>query len=61
MKAHILQPDGSYEKVDRRGKTPLCAQDYFCEKAIREAKEREAEKKTFEKTRVFEPMLSIDK
>ncbi len=61
LKAHILQPDGSYEKVDRRGKAPLCAQDYFCEKAIREAKEREAEKKTFEKTRVFEPMLSIDK
>ena len=61
LKAHLLQPDDSYEKVDRRGKAPLCAQDYFCEKAIREAKEREAEKKTFEKTRVFEPMLSIDK
>ena len=61
LKAHLLQPDGSYEKVDRRGKAPLCAQDYFCEKAIREAKEREAEKKTFEKTRVFEPMLNIDK
>ena len=61
LKAHLLQPDDSYEKVDRRGKAPLCAQDYFCEKAIREAKEREAEKKTFEKTRVFEPMLNIDK
>ncbi len=61
LKAHLLQPDDSYEKVDRRGKAPLCAQDYFCEKAIREAKEREAEKKTFEKNRVFEPMLNIDK
>ncbi len=30
LKAHLLQPDDSYEKVDRRGKAPLCAQDYFC-------------------------------
>ena len=29
VKAHILQPDGSYEKVDKRGKTLICAQDYF--------------------------------
>lgn len=38
MKAHILQPDGSYEKVDKRGKVLLCAQDYFCEEAIKAAK-----------------------
>ncbi len=34
MKAHFLQPDGSYEKMDKRGKTLLCAQDYFCQEAI---------------------------
>lgn len=38
LKAHILQPDGSYEKIDRRGKkTLLCAQDYFCEEAASRA------------------------
>lgn len=34
VKAHILQPDGNYEKVDKRGKVLLCAQDYFCEEAV---------------------------
>jgi polyphosphate kinase len=38
LKAHILRPDGTYEKVDRRGKTLLCAQDYFCEEAKMRAK-----------------------
>lgn len=36
VKAHILQPDGSYEKIDKRGKVLVCAQEYFCQ----EAKER---------------------
>lgn len=33
-KAHILMPDGHYEKVDQRGKTPLNAQMYFCKQAM---------------------------
>ena len=33
MKAQVKQPDGSYEHIDRRGKTALCAQDYFMEYA----------------------------
>lgn len=33
-KAHILTPDGTYEKVDQRGKTPLNSQAYCCEQAI---------------------------
>ena len=38
LKAHVLQPDDSYEKIDRRGKKILiCAQDYFCEEAVRRA------------------------
>lgn len=32
-KAHLLMPDGTYEKVDQRGKTPLNSQMYFCEQA----------------------------
>ena len=38
-KAHILMPDGTYEKVDQRGKPPLNAQMYFCEKAVEHAKD----------------------
>lgn len=38
LKAQILQPDGSYEKVDRRGKMPFGAQKNFCEEAIAAAK-----------------------
>lgn len=37
LKAHILQPDGTYEKVDKRGKTTLNSQSYFCEQAIASA------------------------
>ncbi|MCD8396297.1 MAG: RNA degradosome polyphosphate kinase [Lachnospiraceae bacterium] len=39
VKAQVLQPDGTYERIDRRGKELLCAQEYFCEEAICEAKE----------------------
>ena len=39
MKAHILKPDGSYEKVDKRGKGTLIAQKVFCEEAVKAAKE----------------------
>ena len=37
VKAHILQPDGSYEKPDRRGKVQVNSQDQFCEEAVRAA------------------------
>ncbi len=37
IKRRLLLPDGSYEKIDRRGKTPLSAQDYFCQEATRRA------------------------
>ena len=52
VKAQIMQPDGTYERIDRRGKVLLCAQDYFTE----EAKEylKKIEKKD-ENSRVFIP------
>lgn len=34
MKAHVLKSDGKYEKMDKRGKTPLSSQEKFCEEAI---------------------------
>ena len=32
-KAHVLQPDGSYEKPDLRGKMKVCSQEQFCQEA----------------------------
>ncbi len=51
LKAHMLMPDGSYEKVDRRGKEALCAQDMFCEEAMMYSKNKKEESKG----RVFIP------
>ena len=50
-KAHLLQPDGSYIKPDRRGKTPICAQDFFCTEAI----ERNQKSDDTKEYRVFIP------
>jgi polyphosphate kinase len=56
MKAHIMKKDGSYAKVDKRGKKLLCAQDYFCEQAVKAAKNAENTKKKEERKKRFEPM-----
>lgn len=39
VKAHILQPSGTYEKPDKRGKVLVNSQEQFCEEAIRNVKE----------------------
>jgi len=39
IKAHVMNQDGVYEKVDRRGKAPLNSQLYFCQKAIDESRQ----------------------
>lgn len=38
LKAHIMKPDGNYDKVDKRGKTPLASQEYFCQEAMERAR-----------------------
>ena len=53
MKAHCLQPDNSYQKVDKRGKVLLEAQKEFC----REAMERNQVQPTVPK-RHFEPGMA---
>ena len=55
VKAHYMQPDGSYEKPDRRGKQAVCAQEVFCEEAEQAAKEQEDLTDPV-KTRVFVPL-----
>jgi polyphosphate kinase len=40
VKAHILQPDGTYEKPDKRGKALINSQMEFCREATQKAKEQ---------------------
>ena len=54
VKAHILQPDGSYEKVDLRGKQKICSQDQFCEEAAAAVRQKRAEQEPKDR-RVFIP------
>lgn len=53
LKAHILQPDGSYDKVDKRGKVLFGSQAAFCEDAI--ALAEAAKDKDVQDSRVFIP------
>lgn len=54
VKAHILQPDGTYEKIDKRGKVLVTAQQQFCEEAIAMAKAA-VKQDDVHNTRVFVP------
>ena len=51
-KAHILQTDGTYERVDRRGKTPVNSQKLFGDEAVNALKNLENADRT---ARVFVP------
>lgn len=50
LKAHCLLPDGTYQKVDRRGKEAIEAQREFCKEALAAASSKKKIKK-----RTFEP------
>ena len=50
-----IDPDGSYEKADGRGKEPYCAQEVFC----KEAQEMSV-KKEYRDTRVFIPETHVE-
>ena len=49
VKAHVMMPDGSYEKVDKRGKEIFNSQQYFCDEAkvAAEMQEGVMEKRVF--------------
>ncbi|PXV95963.1 polyphosphate kinase [Lachnotalea glycerini] len=55
VKAHILQQDGTYLKVNRRGKQKFNSQDFFCREAIRYGKVKEEN----HMSRVFIPIEKI--
>ena len=54
VKACILKPDGTYEKVDGRGKKAVLAQDVFCKEAAKKAKVA----KTTGESRTFKPKMA---
>ncbi len=54
LKAHVMKPDGNYEKVDKRGKVLLASQEYFC----KEAMERAAAMRNNELEHTFIPMTN---
>lgn len=41
VKASLLQAEGGYEKVDRRGKSKFHSQEVFCQEAVKKAKAME--------------------
>ena len=58
VKAHILQPDGTYEKEDKRGKVLVNSQLQFCKEAIAAADAvRKADDPVV--TRIFKPIESV--
>ena len=57
MKAQILQPDGTYDKVDRRGKELFNAQEEFCKEYIKASVSQAKEEK---QSRTFIPETHIE-
>ena len=53
VKAQVLNPDGNYEKIDKRGKEVYNSQEAFCEEAILSAKSVNGDSP--ESSRVFIP------
>ncbi len=56
VKAHLLQPDDTYVKADRRGKVSISSQDYFVE----EAKEKVRVDSSVYTGRVFIPEEPVE-
>ena len=53
VKASVLQPDGSYSKIDKRGRQVFNSQDAFCLEAAEKAKVLREESPM--DTRTFKP------
>ena len=58
MKAAVLTPEGTYEKVDIRGKKQVLAQDVFTKEAKVAAQALKAQ--TGEKSRTFVPEEHVE-
>ncbi|MCI8453513.1 MAG: RNA degradosome polyphosphate kinase [Lachnospiraceae bacterium] len=58
IRAHILRPDGTYEKPDRRGKLPVDSQRSLCELAVAAARAEMRRTEDEGRPRVFIPVES---
>ena len=56
VKAQLLKPDGTYEKVDKRGKELCNAQEQFCREYIAAARKDKEEQK---QARTFKPEIHM--
>ena len=56
LKAHVLQPDGTFEKPDRRGKAPVGSQAALCALAVKAAEEARKKNGSETPSRVFIPV-----
>ncbi len=56
VKAHVLQQDGTYEKIDKRGKVLINSQEVFC----REAENAVPKQEKAYQERVFVPAEPVD-
>lgn len=57
VKAYLLKPDGSYEKADKRGRSLVNAQEYFCRQAAKTAR-KYARKNDVHQTRILTPLAA---
>ncbi len=57
VKAQFMQPDGTYEKLDRRGKEAVIAQDEFCKEYMARS---QTQKKEAKMVRTFKPETHIE-
>ena len=56
MKAHLLQEDGTYDKVDKRGKELFNSQKAFCKEATAKANQEEL----ISSSRTFKPKTNME-
>lgn len=59
LKAHVLQPDGTYEKPDRRGKLPGRLPDGTLRDGVKAAKEERKKKQQDEQAACLFPILRV--
>ena len=58
VRAHMLLPDGTYEKPDKRGKVLVDSQEVFCKEAEETAKQLAKDKAASTEGRTFIPRES---
>lgn len=59
IQAQVMDNQGIYKKVDRRGKKPVDSQSYFCKEAQKKIKSK-TKKQDVKSGRTFEPMTAAD-